>query len=195
MNRTMKAAIAATALVLGGAGQAVTLNFEQLAWFAPSFHSQELFGVGTEVFESGYYLRYTPAPGEPYPVGFHGVGPRWPYTYGGSMALLANSCSASTTLVAEDNNPLTLVSMDLQELNGVDGDPPPSTVTFEGVTADGLVVTHTVQLNGTRAWERVLFPASFENLQSVRWLQGDCIANPPHALDNVRVFPTWKGWE
>lgn len=160
---------------------AAILTFEDLP------HDYELQGVGDVIFSKGFTLQYTPAPGEPYPVGFMSVGSMWQFN-GRSTALAANSCSATTTLRAEDNNPITLVSMDLAELNG-DTD---VSVSFEGVTSEGLVVQKTIELKNRRVWQTVHFPNSFKNLQFVRWTQGDCILNKPHMFDNVRIQPSWK---
>jgi hypothetical protein len=161
---------------------AAVLTFEELP------HEQELQGVGDVVLSKGYVLQYSPAPGEPYPVGFHSVGSTWRFN-GRSTALAANSCAATTTLKSEDNNPITLASIDLAELNG-DAN---VTVSFEGVTSEGAVVRKRVELKDRRTWQTVHFPNTFKNLQFVRWSQGDCINNQPHMFDNVRVHRSWKG--
>jgi hypothetical protein len=162
--------------------QAAMLTFEELP------HSDELQGAGNTVFSKGYLLTYAPAPNEPYPVGFTTVGPTWQFNKR-SAALAANSCSATTTLTAQDNNPFTLESIDLAELNG-DAD---VSVAFSGITSSGETVQKLVLLRDRKTWQRMKFPESFRNLQSVAWLQGDCIANFPHMFDNIRVFPSWKG--
>jgi hypothetical protein len=180
-----KFSILATALMMlafGESVQAAVLTFEELP------HEYELQGVGNTVFSKRFVLQYAPAPGEPYPVGFTSVGAIWQFN-GRSTALTANSCSATTTLTAEDNSPITLVSIDLAELNG-DAD---VSVAFEGVTAEGSVVRKNVKLKERRTWQTVEFPATFRNLRFVRWTQGDCLKNPPHMFDNIRVHPTWKG--
>jgi len=140
------------------------------------------------LYLNGFVFKYAPAAGEPYPVGFFSVGAQWRYN-GRSTALLANSCSATTTLTAQDNNPITLSSIDLAEHNGDAA----VSVTFEGMTVDGEVVSKTVRLKERRVWETVHFPNTFKNLRFVRWTQGDCLVNPPHMFDNVKVHPTWKG--
>jgi hypothetical protein len=106
--------------------------------------------------------------------------------------MFANTCSASTTLTAEDGRRFTLESMDMQELNG----PGYVSITFTGVRGEGEggTVTHTVQLNGTTAWETVQFPKTFRALKSVTWRQGslvvpECQANNPHMFTRVRVHP------
>ena len=177
-------AIGVLALGLMGAAPAaaVVLTFEELP------HDGELQGAGSTVLSKGYTLQYTPAPGEPYPVGFATVGPTWRFN-GRSAALAANSCSATTRLSADDNNPLTLVSIDLAGLNG----DTKVAVTFVGITSEGATVQRSIQLRDQAGWQRFFFPATFHKLQSVSWTQGDCIDNFPHKFDNVLVFPTWKG--
>ncbi len=168
-------------LVLGTSAHAAVLTFEDLP------HEYELQGVGDMVLSKGFVFKYAPAPGEPYPVGFFSVGSMWRFN-GRSTALVANSCSATVTLTSEDNNPITLESIDLAELNGDTN----VSVSFEGVTSEGTVVRKDVQLKDRRTWQTVHFPETFKKLQFVRWTQGDCINNPPHMFDNVRVHATWK---
>lgn len=169
--------LCATALTLASAPAiADVITFEDLP------HEYELQGVGDDVFTSGYRFNYMAAPDEPYPVGFHSVGSMWAYN-GRSTALLANSCSAVTTLTADDNNPLTIDSIDLAPVNG----DKESTVTFEGVRTDGSVVSRAFRMRGGPGWRTFIFPTTFANLQSVKWTQGDCIVNYPHMFDNVVV--------
>lgn len=181
-HRIFAAALAAAALSLATATQATVLTFEDLP------HEFELKGVGDSVFSKGYRLQYTPEPDEPYPVGFFSVGSVWQFN-GRSTALVANSCSATTTLTAQDNNPITLLAIDLAELNGDTN----ASVTFEGLTVKGEVVRKAFKLRGSRTWQTVVFPPSFHRLQYVRWKQGDCTTNPPHMFDNVRVYQSWRG--
>ena len=156
---------------------AALLTFEDLP------HEYELQGVGDAVYAQQFVIQYAPAAGEPYPVGLFSVGKMWRFN-GRSTALVANSCSATVTLKADDNNPVSLVSIDLAELNG----DPDVRVDFEGVTTDGQIVQHGWNLNSRRVWQTVYFPFTFRRLQYVRWTQGDCIVNKPHMFDNVRVF-------
>ena len=176
----------ALAALFGGAclpAQAVVIDFEDLP------HADELTGAGTIYFSKGFTLSYAPAPGEPYPVGFTTVGPSWRFN-GRSAALTANSCSATTTLVAGDNNPVTLKAIDLAALNGPGGNP--ISVTFVGLTSNGTTVQETIELGGKKTWKKYNFPHTFKNLQSVTWTQGDCSVIPPHMFDNIRVSPSWK---
>lgn len=168
-------------LALTTAAHAGVLTFEELP------HAYELEGVGDVIFSNGFVLRYAPAPGEPYPTSFMSVGPSWPYN-GRSTAVLANSCSATTTLTAEDNNPITLESIDVAGSNG-DRE---VTVAFEGITAEGEVVRKSVKLKNAQRWQTVELPKRFRNLRSVRWEQGDCVENFPHMFDNINVVPTWR---
>lgn len=172
---------AALGMLPGLKAQAAVLTFEELP------HAEELQGVGDLVESRSYTLRYSPAPGEPFPVGFHSVGSTWRFNER-STALTANSCSALTRLTARDDKPFSLVSMDLAELNGDAG----VVVTFIGQTVDGKTVRKIVQLDSQRTWQTVWFPASFQRLHSVEWLQGDCLTNPPHMFDNVQAY-AWRG--
>lgn len=161
----------------------VVLSFEELP------HDAELQGAEDTVTTNGYTLEYTPAPNEPYPVGFTTIGPSWRFN-DRSTALTANSCSAETKLTSDDNQPFKLLSIDLDETNGDNG----GLVTFIGITATPYHqrVTETVRLNGTPDWQTFNLPATFTNLISVSWTQGDCIDNPPHMFDNIRLKPSQK---
>jgi len=181
-NWILRAATALAALAVGSSLHAAVLTFEELP------HEEELQGGGHVILSKGFVLQYEPALGEPYPVGFAVVGPIWRFN-GRSTALATNSCSGTATLKADDNNPITLVSIDLAELNG-DSD---VSVLFEGVTSQGTVVRKSVSLKDRKTWQTVQFPENFKNLQYVRWTQGDCIVNQPHMFDNIRVHPTWRG--
>lgn len=170
--------VASAALTLAGTPAfATVLTFEELP------HADELQGTGDIIFSKEYTLTYTPAPAEPYPVGFQTVGPSWRFN-GRSSAINANSCSAVTKLTAPDNAPFSLVSMDLAELNG-DG---AASVVIVGITRTGAQVEKKIRLNGRAGWERFYFPLTFKNLRSVSWEQGDCITNNPHMFDNIRAF-------
>ena len=171
-----------SAIVMGAlsfSAQAVVIDFEEFP------HEDELQGAGDIIFSKGYQLTYAAAPDEPHPVGFTTVGPSWPYN-GRSAALIANSCGATTTLTAQDNNPFTLKSIDLA---GVNGDTE-IFVAFTGVTISDKIVQKVIKLHNQEGWKTISFPPKFQNLSSVTWVQGDCIANPPHMFDNIDVFPT-----
>ena len=176
-----KALMAATAIFFGQSAFSAVIDFEELDQTA------ELQGVSNPYLSKGFVLTYAPADGEPYPVGFFSVGPTWQYNTG-TVAFTANSCSASTTLTSGDNNPLTLISIDLAELNGPGG----TKVVFEGKTGLGHRVSQEFQLDGITGFQRFYFPDSFRNLRSVTWLQGDCVNDPPHMFDNIRVELKWK---
>jgi len=183
MNRSQKLRLLLVGLTLAvvtSPASAVVLNFEDLP------HEYELQGVGDEISANGYTLYYAPAAGEPYPVGFTAVGQSWRFNKGGSTAVVADSCSALTTLTADDHTAMTLASIDLAESNGDAG----VHAHFVGVTVQGKIVQAEFRLNGKVGWQTFHFPNSFRNLQSVAWAQGDCIVNPPHMFDNVRVSPT-----
>lgn len=134
-------------------------------------------------------LQYTPAPDEPYPTGFQTVGPKWRFNYRPTAAMNTNSCSATATMTTIDNNPLTLLSIDLSALNGDTS----FATTFTGITASGQVVTSKVSVTEAKGWRTFLFPLTFWNLRSVSWQQGNCITNFPHMFDNIVAFPSWRG--
>lgn len=161
---------------------ATNITFEEFP------HTDELQGAGNLLQSKGFNLAYAPAAGEPYSVGFTTVGPSWRFNKR-SAAMVANSCGATTTLTAQDNNPLTLTAIDLAGLNG-DTD---VTVTFVGITAEGKTVQHHVKLSRHPGWQTIDFPHTFKNLQRVTWVQGDCIINKPHMFDNIHLHPSWKG--
>ena len=161
--------LAACAATFAANAHAAQLNFEDVL-YAQWRSTQEIWGVGPEIYSKGYVLRYAPAPGEPYPTYFFAMGPKWSYNYRNTIAINANSCSASVTLVAQDNNPFNLQSIDLQELNGVES--VGVSVTFTGYTSGQQTVTHSVTLNGTTDWETVEFPAAARDGQLVPLASG-----------------------
>lgn len=176
--KVTKLALAAACACVALGANAVVIDFEEFA------QPDELRGAGNAVSSKGFTFAYTPAPGEPYPVGFHFVGASWIYNVGGSTALLANSCSALTVLQSDTNTPFSLTSIDLAEVNG------PglvANVVFEATTASGQVLSHAVNVDGQAGVQRINFPQYFSNLTSVKWLQGDCYINPVHQFDNVTI--------
>lgn len=83
------------------------------------FHQmQQNWGAGNTVSSKGFTFAYAPAPGEPYPVGFHFVGTSWRFNVGVSIALVANSCTALAVLQSDTHTPFTLNAIELGELNG-----------------------------------------------------------------------------
>lgn len=183
MKKRTKQILVVCAAVIGLTSSpaiAEVIDFEDLP------HTDELTGAGTVYSSKGFTLTYAPAVGEPYPVGFTTVGPSWQFN-GRSAAFTANSCSATTTITADNNNPLTLKSIDLAALNGDIN----VYVDFIGTKADGTTVQETIQLVGKKVWKKYHLPPEFHNLQSVTWVQGDCIVNQPHMFDNINVTSTW----
>ena len=158
---------------------AVNINFNDIT------STGELAGVGPTYSAKGYTFHYAPATGEPYPTYFFVVNPEWRFN-GRSPALVANSCTATTRLVADDNNPFDLKSIWLAPLNGDKG----AVVTLIGIKADNTLVRTNFVLDDRKVWKRYNFPATFTNLQYAMWVQGDCVVNPAHMFDNVRVSPT-----
>jgi hypothetical protein len=178
INTVAKLALATACACVTQSAAAVMIDFEEFA------QPQELWGAGKTISSKGFTFTYTPAPGEPYPVGFHFVGTSWRFNVGGSIALVANSCSASTILRSDTNTPFTLNAIDLGELNG------PGQVTnvvFEATTATGQVVSYAVNVDGQTGVQHISFPQYFNNLTAVKWLQGDCLISPPYLIDNVAV--------
>jgi len=157
---------------------AITLDFEELP------HGDELQGAGNIVSTKGFVLVYAPAANEPYPVGFTTVGPSWQFNTG-SASLMANSCSALTTLTAEDYHAFNLASIDLAEANGPGSSGP--VIIFEGTTVTGGHVYQTVKLDNLLGFQRLHFSHKFTGVTSVSWLQGDCIQDPPHMFDNIYI--------
>lgn len=176
VNLATKLALAAAWACVTLSASAVVIDFEEFA------QPQELWGAGNTVSSKGFTFTYSPAPGEPYPVGFHFVGPSWRFNDGGSFALVANSCSALTVLQSDTNTPFSLNAIDLGELNGPGG---VTNVAFEATTASGQVVSHAANVDGQAGVQRIAFPQYFSNLTSVKWLQGDCLISPPYQIDNV----------
>ena len=181
MKTANRSRAALAALLLGACvpAVAVNINFEDLTETGP------LAGVGATYSAKGYTFYYAPATGEPYPTSLFVVNPEYPFN-GRSKALLANSCTATTRLAADDNNPFTLKSIWLAPLNGDKG----GVVTFLGIKADNTSIRTNFVLDDRKAWKRYDFPASFTNLRFAMWVQGDCVVNPPRMFDNVRVSPT-----
>jgi hypothetical protein len=155
--------------------QAVVLDFEDLT----CARTQPICNVGSVYASKGYTLRYAPAPDDERPVGFHAIGKLWAPNVGGSTAMLANSCNASTTLTA------SVLALDLAEANA----DAPATVEFIGTKTDGTQVRMNAPLDGKPGWQRVVFPSAFYNLKTLTWVQGDCISNKSHMFDNILVMP------
>ncbi|MBI2731789.1 MAG: hypothetical protein HYX44_00250 [Aquabacterium sp.] len=163
------------------AAQAVVLDFEDLicARTQPTCH------VGSVYASKGYTLRYAAAPDDDHPVGFQAIGKLWTPDAGGSTAMLANSCNASTVLTAQSGKPFSVLALDLAEANA----DAPVTVEFIGTKTDGTQVRMNAPLDGKPGWQRVVFPSAFYNLKTLTWLQGDCISNKSHMFDNILVMP------
>lgn len=179
----MRYAILAAALFAhsyaGAQPGSVVLDFEEYR------SAYEFNCFGPVVADGGFTFEFEAPADEPYPVGICAATPLWRFHYGTSVAIFANNCRATLTMRAENGKRFRLDSMEVQELNGL----PPATITFVGVRSEGQSVTHTHALNGSAAWETVVFPPSFHNVKSVTWQQGagDCWVNQPHMVANVRA--------
>lgn len=178
-------AVHVLALLAGLAGvqaaQAVVLDFEDLS----CARNQSTCRVGGVYVSKGYILRYVAAQDDDHPVGFQAIGKLWAPDAGGSTAMLANSCNASTVLTAQSGKPFSVLALDLAEANA----DTPVTVEFIGTKSDGSQVRMTAPLDGKPGWQRVVFPSAFYNLQTLTWLQGDCVSNKSHMFDNILVMP------
>lgn len=177
---TVRALVAAAAVV--GAQHAHALELIDFHGLTCA-KTQELCGAGVAYVTRGFSLQYAPAADEQYPTGFYAVGKSWRYNVDGSIALVANSCGATTTLTSNKGASFAMFTIDLAEVNGDS----PSSVTFVGTKVDGSTVSKTVQLDGKAGWRRVLMPSAFASLKSVTWTQGDCVTNKPHMFDNILV--------
>jgi hypothetical protein len=175
----LRAAIAAMLVAASLPAIAVNMKFNDIPY------TGETAGVGPTYSAKGYTLYYAPAAGESFPTGLFVANPEWPYN-GRSPALFANSCTATTRLAADDNNPFTLKSIWLAPLSGEKG----GVVVFIAVKADNSQVRAHFALDDRTTWKRYNFPSTFTNLQYAMWVQGDCVVNPTHMFDNVRVSPT-----
>lgn len=147
-------------------------------------HDGEMQGAGDLLITQGFVLRYSPAAGEPYPVGFTTVGPSWRYN-GRSAAMIANSCGAQVEMTAIDNNPFDLQAIALAPVNG-DG---PVSIRFVGTDVNGQQRDVRIELDVARGWQMVRFPGFFNRLSRVVWYQGDCLQNKPHMFDDIVVRP------
>ncbi len=100
-----------------------------------------------------------------------------------------DSCSATTTMVAVDNNPFNLNSVALSNHNGQTA----FSATFVGTTADAKTVTKTFEANDKKKWQRFEFLETFRNLHDVVSTEGDCVNDP--ATLPVRRYPGCPGLE
>lgn len=160
---------------------ATVLDFENIV----CARTQPICNVGTRYAAKGYSLSYTPAADDERPIGFHAIGKLWAPNVGGSIAMLANTCNAATTLTADSGKPFSMLALDLAEANADS----PSVVDFVGTKSDGTQVRMTATLDGKPGWQRVVLPSVFYNLVSLTWVQGDCINNKSHMFDNILVMP------
>jgi hypothetical protein len=179
---SFKAAVMAVLLLSAQSALAQLMNFEDLS------QTEELAGVGDTYTAFGYTLFYAPAPGEPFPVGFHSVGPRWRFNTA-STALFANSVNASTTLKRNDGRPFAMIAIDLAETNG-GGASPVARVQFVGTTSSGATVTHAIELDNQTGFQRFFMPTAFRDVTVVQWLQGDNENNAIHMFDNLLLLST-----
>lgn len=178
---TTRLALAAGLAVCAPMAQAAVLDFEDKV----CARNQPICNVGDVYRAKGYVLSYAPAPDDEHPVGLHVVGRQWAPNAGGSIAMLANSCNATTTLASQTGKPFSVLTMDLAEANADS----PARVTFTGLKTDGTTVRLAVNLDGKPGWQRIVLPGTFYNLISLQWVQGDCVDNKSHMFDNILVMP------
>ncbi|MEY4765869.1 MAG: hypothetical protein RI907_2542 [Pseudomonadota bacterium] len=171
-------------LASGAQAGTVTLDFEDLT----CARSQAQCEVGDQYTARGFALRYSPAEDEPLAAGLVGVGTAWKANRKGSLALSIRSCDTQVSLMANDNQPFSLLSIDLAEMTG-EG---PTAVTFRGLKEDGSEVRQTFKLGPKPGWQRYTFDAGFRGLNSVQWAQGDCLNQRPHMVDNLVLASSVK---
>ncbi len=155
----------------------VTLDFDDIA----CAQSQTQCDVGEAYLSQGYALRYTPTLDDPSPGGLSAVGKSWRFNAKGSTAMQINSCNGNVTLMANDNSAFTPVSIDLAEMDG-EG---PVSIEFSAQREDGGTVRFVSKLSGKTGWRRQAFPASFKDVTSLAWSQGDCVNNRAHMFDRI----------
>jgi hypothetical protein len=175
LARTLKSMACAAALMVSSTAFAELLDFEEIIM------QGEVQGIGTYT-EKGFTFIYTAGPFEPFPTELFAVGRDWQYNTG-SIAILANSSNATTTLTRGDGQPFALLAIDLAEMLGE----PSVKVAFYGTTTQGETVAQEFVLDGKPGFQRFLFPERFQNLVRVDWQQGDFITNGIHMFDNVLV--------
>ena len=185
MKLPIRAAVAGLALTVFVSVSAAADRPQVVVDFESLPHEYELEGVGDIVSEHGFTFVYSPAPDEPYPVGFFSVGPSWAFNLR-STALNSNSCSSTVSLVADNSQTFSINSIDLAPLNGDEE----VLVTFTGFRSRGANVSHTMRLKHSSGWKTFKFPGSFRNLEMLSWKQGDCVINKPHMFDNLVLSET-----
>lgn len=187
MNRhsALKAVFVAALVFACQTTYAAMLNFQEFNNFQQLNAKQELLGVGYTLTTKGFIFNYTPAAGEPYPVGLMLVGKSWQYN-DGSTALMSNSDDSTITLTTGDNSPFSVYTIDLAEMNG----PGAVSVLFEGTTVSGQKIYQEMHLDGTPGFENFEFSDQFRNLTSMTWQQGNNVTNGLHMLDNLLALPT-----
>lgn len=165
----------------GVRAQAVVLDFEDIGCARKEAQCE----LGDQYMARGFALRYTPAVDEPMAAGLVGVTPNWKHNRKGSTALMIRSCEAQATLMANDNAPFDVQSIDLAEVNGTG----PAAVEFVGQKEDGTEVRQTFKLDGKPGWQKFSFDAGFRRLSALQWAQGDCINVQAHMVDNLSLVP------
>ncbi len=172
-------------------GPTAIINFQDLSTsFVPCpgcDPTGDFAGVGPTYSSRGYTFFYTPAPGEPFPVGFHVAGPFWPFN-DGTKALTINSDNGLATLKRDDGRSFALAAIDLAELNGPSD--LPTIVVFKGATASGALVSTEFTLDNVTGFQRFHFPDGFKDLMYVQWQQGDNVTINVHMFDNVVLVAT-----
>lgn len=158
--------------------QSVVLDFEDLA----CAKGQSQCEVGDQYVARGYALRYTPAVDEPMSAGLMAM-VQGAKSGRKGVALSIRSCDAQATLMANDNQPFDVLSIDLAVVSGDGG----ANVEFVGQRDDGSEVRHTLSIERKPMWQKLRFPDGFKRLSALRWAQGDCLNQLPHMVDNIAV--------
>ncbi len=182
-------ALSCAALMMGVRAQAgqpslkaglVTLDFEDIACARQEAQCE----VGDQYMAHGFALRYVPAVDEPMAAGLVAMGTQWKGNRKGSTALAIRSCEAQVLLMANDNQPFDVLSLDVAPLEG-DG---PLTIEFVGQKEDGTEVKLPVKLARKAGWQKVVFTPGFRGLSSLQWAQGACLDPRLHMMDNLTVI-------
>jgi hypothetical protein len=178
----MKKILAATCLLAGvmaGAtdSQAVILDFESLL-----HNDDQIVDHAPSYTESGFQLLNTATEeSSGYAPTFATLGSEV-YGFTGSAALFNNNYLGESVLSTLDGVAFNLRAISLAELLPVDE---AFAVTFNGVKADGSMVSRSFTLDGSFGAETFSFGSDFTNLMTVSWLQDSYF----HQFDNIDVAP------
>jgi hypothetical protein len=166
-------ALLSTAVIAAVANAAI-LDFEDLV-----HHDSLVVDHGPVYTHEGYVLTNTATEEESgFPPSFASFGTLLP-EFTGSTALFNDNFNGTTVLTRTENQAFQLRSISLAELAASE----PFSVVFSGLTAGGVLVTETVELDGAFGMQTFAFGSEFRDLVSVSWDQ----TAPYHQFDNINV--------